>query len=160
LFKDSIGFVKKSLWFVDKDDLASSNQYEELIYLLALNYSYLWLEDLNAPVGDLTFRDAVNNFNVFLKLPGAYLPWAEYHLACLFSEAARRESSEKDRYQREAQSSLEKAIVDLQRGQSAQKANQIEMMRCRLKRPKTCPLLGCLNRWFVSRQLLSRRRLV
>jgi tetratricopeptide (TPR) repeat protein len=138
-YQASFAAAEKSGWFVHATRDPGAQLYTDLLYIEALDDAYIWLEEDDKPHRDI-FDAAVTGFERFLKQPGAVPQWAEYHLSCLYVEAAHRfGSGQATAYDAQARAFLVKSLQDLLHSQTEKAAIQYKLMKCRLKSPDVCP---------------------
>jgi hypothetical protein len=140
LFERSLSAIEKARWFMkppskDPDPLLNLVQYN-----YALDLAYIWLTKDQSEAGKELFDKAVGGFRDFLTLPGAVPQWAQYHLACLFSEAATRFSdASAEHYQTQALTFARAAVDSLSHTQNERTPIQARSMKCLLlSNPPSC----------------------
>jgi hypothetical protein len=138
-YKESLSAVEKAI-MIGKEITGTGDQlYNDLAYLRAADATYLWLvKDVDGREKQM-FNRAVDEFTSFLKLPGAVPQWADYHLACLFTEGARRFTDESSEfYLSHAQEFIRDGLDNVRKLQNEKFAIQHLQMRCRLLDPSYC----------------------
>lgn len=72
-------------------------------------------------------------------LVGSFPQWAEYHIGCLYAEAAIAfQNAYSQSYQSQALSAVREAVKHIARNQNERSPIQLQMIKCRLLRPQDC----------------------
>ncbi len=139
LYERSLLAIEKASWFIKRPSKGPDPLFNQVQYIYALNHAYIWLTKDVSEAREELFKNAVDGFKQYLTLAGSVPQWAEYHIACLYAEAATRfRDASTQWYQSQALVFIRKALDSLGRTQNDRSPIQLQMMKCRLLQPQNC----------------------